>query len=76
NITNNTDAIAQGIKFGNGTSNNKFALGDTINVKGDSNLTSTTTADGVQLGLADSITVGSTSPIAIDGNAGTISGLT
>ncbi|MGP4789877.1 beta strand repeat-containing protein, partial [Psychrobacter sp. 1Y11] len=74
--TSNTTEINKGIKFGNGTTNNQFALGDTINVKGDSNLTSTTTADGVQLGLGDSISVGQTNPVTIDGNNGTVSGLT
>ncbi|ENV07487.1 hypothetical protein F966_04140, partial [Acinetobacter higginsii] len=52
--------VDKGIKFGNGTSNNQFALGDTINVKGssDGSITSTTTADGVQLGLGNTIKVG------------------
>ncbi|VXA57077.1 conserved hypothetical protein [Acinetobacter proteolyticus] len=67
----------KGIKFGNGTSNNQFALGDTINVKGstDGSITSTTTADGVQLGLGNTIKVGTANPITIDGTAGTIGGL-
>ncbi|QHH95939.1 cell surface protein [Acinetobacter gyllenbergii] len=67
----------KGIKFGNGTSSNQFALGDTINVKGstDGSITSTTTADGVQLGLGNTIKVGTANPITIDGTAGTIGGL-
>lgn len=76
NITNNTNAINEGINFGDGSTANNFALGDTINVVGDSNVTSTTTAEGVQLGLADTISVGTTSPVTIDGNTGTIGGLT
>ncbi|PAU70336.1 ESPR-type extended signal peptide-containing protein, partial [Vreelandella alkaliphila] len=76
NITNNTDAINDGINFGDGTTANNYALGDTINVKGDANVTSTTTADGVQLGLADVVNVGSTNSVTIDGDAGTIGGLT
>ena len=72
----NTAAIAKGIKFGDGSTSTQFALGDTINVKGDGNLTSTTTADGVKLGLGNSISIGSTNPVRIDGNAGTIGGLT
>ncbi|WP_171497564.1 hypothetical protein, partial [Acinetobacter bereziniae] len=46
-------ATNKGLKFGNGTTNNQYKLGDTINVKGsaDGSITSTTTADGVQLGL-------------------------
>ncbi|WP_157823732.1 YadA-like family protein, partial [Acinetobacter proteolyticus] len=69
--------VDKGIKFGNGTSNNQFALGDTINVKGstDGSITSTTTADGVQLGLGNTIKVGTANPITIDGTAGTIGGL-
>ena len=76
NIATNTAAIAKGIKFGDGSTSTQFALGDTINVKGDGNLTSTTTADGVKLGLGNSISIGSTNPVRIDGNAGTIGGLT
>ena len=53
----NTTEINKGINFGNGTTGNNFALGDTINVKGDSNITSTTTADGVQVTLNDNINV-------------------
>ncbi len=57
--TTNTTAVNKGINFGNETSDNNYKLGDTIRVKGDSNVTSTTTADGVQLGLADNIIVNS-----------------
>ncbi|MEB6678113.1 hypothetical protein MXL88_14700, partial [Acinetobacter haemolyticus] len=49
----------KGINFGDGTTNNNYALGETINVKGDSNVSSETTADGVQLSLASDITVDS-----------------
>ncbi|RLZ08917.1 hypothetical protein EAH57_07800 [Acinetobacter sp. 2JN-4] len=49
----------KGINFGDGTTNNNYALGETINVKGDSNVNSETTADGVQLSLASDITVDS-----------------
>ena len=49
----------KGISFGDGKTNNNYALGETINVKGDSNVTSTTTADGVQLALAKDIAVDS-----------------
>ncbi|WP_215903050.1 hypothetical protein, partial [Acinetobacter colistiniresistens] len=59
-----------------------YALGSDINVKGDSNITSTTVAGGVQLGLGDTlnvkdaINVGSgTSKIKIDGTTNTINGL-
>ena len=76
NISNNTNAIAEGINFGNGTASNKFALGDFINVKGDSNITSTLTGDGVQLALADVVNIGTISPVQINGTNGTISGLT
>ncbi|MGM8887468.1 hypothetical protein ACS8FD_16200, partial [Psychrobacter sp. 1U2] len=55
--TTNTADIDKGISFGNGTTDNNFALGDTINVTGDSNITSTTTAGGVQVTLNDNIDV-------------------
>ncbi|AAU37355.1 YadA-like family protein [[Mannheimia] succiniciproducens] len=65
NITNNTNAIAnntaeinKGINFGNGTTDNNFALGDTINVTSDSNIVVNTEDDGVKLSLADNVTVG------------------
>ena len=59
------ETAAKGISFGDGSTANNYKLGDTINVKGDSNVTSTTTADGVQLALAkdiavDSLTAGDT----------------
>ncbi|WP_404414219.1 YadA-like family protein [Vreelandella aquamarina] len=76
NVTNNTTEINKGLNFGDGDTSNNYALGDTINVNGDANVTSTTSADGVQLGLADVITVGSTNPVTIDGDTGTIGGLT
>ncbi|NIE97821.1 hypothetical protein F3J02_15275, partial [Acinetobacter sp. Tr-809] len=69
----------KGINFGGTTGKNNYALGSDINVKGDSNITSTTVAGGVQLGLANNITVGSgagTNPVTINGTAGTVSGLT
>ena len=79
NIQTNADNIAKGINFGDGATSNKFALGDTINVKGDANVTSTTTTDGVQLALANTISVGDAAtgkPVTIDGTTGTVSGLT
>jgi len=57
NIGTTTGNVSKGINFGNGSAANNYQLGDTINVKGDKNVTSTTTTDGVQLGLADNITV-------------------
>src|SRR5690606_14291702 len=53
------ETAAKGISFGDGSTANNYKLGDTINVKGDSNVTSTTTTDGVQLALAKDITVDS-----------------
>ncbi|MEN2750325.1 YadA-like family protein [Psychrobacter sp. FBL11] len=55
--TTNTADINKGISVGNGTTDNNFALGDTINVTGDSNITSTTTTGGVQVSLNDNIDV-------------------
>ncbi|MGN6895924.1 hypothetical protein ACTHS6_11230, partial [Neisseria sp. P0016.S006] len=51
--------IAKGINFGGTTGSNNYALGDTINVKGDSNIISETVAGGAQLKLAKDITVDS-----------------
>ncbi len=76
NVAANTADIAKGINFGDGTDSNNFALGDTINVVGDSNVTSTATADGVKLGLADTVTIGTANPVTINGTTGTIGGLT
>src|SRR5690606_1364820 len=52
-----------GIKVGNGTTNNQFALGSTINVKGDNNLTSTTTTGGVQVSLNKTLNHGATGSV-------------
>ncbi|MEN2750534.1 YadA-like family protein [Psychrobacter sp. FBL11] len=65
NITNNTNRINDGINFGNGVTDNNFALGGTINVTGDENITSTTTTNGVQVQLnrdlaLNSVTTGNT----------------
>lgn len=76
NVTNNATAIAKGINVGGTTGSNNYQLGDTINVKGDNNLTSTTVAGGVQLGLADVVNIGTANPVTINGNTGTVNGLT
>ncbi|WP_061519643.1 YadA-like family protein, partial [Acinetobacter venetianus] len=65
----------KGINFGGTTGKNNYALGSDINVKGDSNITSTTVAGGVQLGLGNTIKVGTATPVTIDGTLGTIGGL-
>ena len=57
NVANNAATIAKGINFGGTTGSNNYALGDTINVKGDSNIISETVAGGAQLKLADEISV-------------------
>ena len=57
NVANNAANIAKGINFGGTTGSNNYALGDTINVKGDSNIISETVAGGAQLKLADEISV-------------------
>ncbi|MDO4709999.1 MAG: YadA family autotransporter adhesin, partial [Pseudomonadota bacterium] len=78
NIQANADNIAKGINVGGTTGSNQYALGDTINIKGDSNISSTTVAGGVQLALAPVLNVGPATggkPVKIDGNAGTVSGL-
>jgi trimeric autotransporter adhesin len=52
--------IAKGIKIGDGNSANdqQFALGDTINVTGDSNLTTIASATGVQVRLNNQLDLG------------------
>lgn len=75
-VTNNTNTINRGISFGNGTTSNNFALGDTIAVRGDANITSATTANGVQVQLnrdlnLNSITTGNT---VIDNSGITLTG--
>ena len=52
--------VAKGIKIGDGNSANdqQFALGDTINVTGDSNITTTASATGVQVKLNNQLNLG------------------
>uniref|UniRef100_UPI00261875B5 YadA family autotransporter adhesin n=1 Tax=uncultured Neisseria sp. TaxID=237778 RepID=UPI00261875B5 len=57
NVANNAATIAKGINFGGTTGSNNYALGSTINVKGDSNIISETVTGGAQLKLADEISV-------------------
>ncbi|HHX2528080.1 TPA: ESPR-type extended signal peptide-containing protein, partial [Neisseria subflava] len=59
NVATNAANIAKGINFGGTSGSNTYALGDTINVKGDSNIISETVAGGAQLKLAKDITVDS-----------------
>ncbi|MGN6864370.1 hypothetical protein ACTHTM_10690, partial [Neisseria sp. P0018.S003] len=59
NVATNAANIAKGINFGGTAGSNNYALGDTINVKGDSNIISETVAGGAQLKLAKDITVDS-----------------
>ena len=75
NVANNAANIAKGINFGGTTGSKNYALGDTINVKGDSNIISETVAGGAQLKLADVLNVGQAAPVKIDGNKGEVSGL-
>ncbi|WP_299330188.1 YadA-like family protein [uncultured Psychrobacter sp.] len=80
--TNNE--IAKGIKFNvndassGGTLKRTFALGEEIKLNTDSNLTTTplSTGDGIELGLAPVVNVGTDNPVQINGDTGTISGLT
>ncbi|WP_257222117.1 ESPR-type extended signal peptide-containing protein, partial [Acinetobacter sp. YH12131] len=52
-----TDVTNKGIKFGDGTTENNFALGETIRVTGDSNITTETTTNGVQVKLNPALNV-------------------
>ena len=73
----NAENIAKGINIGGTSGSNKYALGDTVNIKGDSNIVSETVEGGVQLKLADTVKIGQDSgkPVSIDGVNGTVSGL-
>src|SRR5690606_33089779 len=59
-IKTNKDNIAKGMKIGDGDSANdqQFALGSTINVTGDSNITTTASATGVQVKLNNQLNLG------------------
>ena len=73
-----TSLTNKGFHFGDGNTNNQYKLGETINVKGstDGSIISTTTADGVQLGLGNTVKVGSgATQITVDGSTGKIGGL-
>ena len=73
----NAGNIAKGINIGGTSGSNKYALGDTVNIKGDSNIVSETVEGGVQLKLADTVKIGQDSgkPVSIDGVNGMVSGL-
>ena len=68
NVANNATNIAKGINFGGTTGSNNYRLGDTINVKGDSNITSTTVAGGAQLALNPNLNVTSVTTTDAAGN--------
>ena len=68
NVANNATNIAKGINFGGTTGSNNYQLGDTINVKGDSNITSTTVAGGAQLALNPNLNVTSVTTTDTAGN--------
>ena len=71
------EEVTKGINVGGTTGSNKYALGGTINIKGDNNIVSDTVEGGVQLKLADTVKIGQDSgkPVSIDGTTGTVSGL-
>ena len=73
----NAANIAKGIRIGGTNDSNKYALGDTVNIKGDSNIVSETVIGGVQLKLADTVKIGQDTgkPVSIDGTTGTVSDL-
>ena len=73
----NAANIAKGINIGGTSNSNKYALGDTVNIKGDSNIVSDTVEGGVQLKLADTVKIGQDTgkPVSIDGTTGTVRGL-
>jgi len=66
-LTMTNDEIAKGIRVGDGNSNNdqQFALGDTINVTGDSNITTTASATGVAVQLNNQLDLGDDGSVQI-----------
>ena len=73
----NAAEIAKGIRVGGTDGSNQYALGDTVNIKGDANIVSDTVEGGVQLKLADTVKIGQDTgkPVTIDGTSGTVGGL-
>ncbi|KGF23751.1 hypothetical protein HMPREF2130_11875, partial [Oligella urethralis DNF00040] len=77
NVSTVANQLSEGIRFGDGKTDNQYALGKTISVLGDDNITSKTVPGGVQLGLGNVIKIGSHDiPLSIDGESGVITGLT
>ncbi len=68
NVANNATNIAKGINFGGTTGSNNYQLGQTINVKGDNNITSTTVVGGAQLNLNPNLSVTSVTTTDAAGN--------
>ncbi|MDX2373061.1 YadA-like family protein [Psychrobacter sp. PP-21] len=66
-LTMTNDEIAKGIRVGDGNSDNdqQFALGDTINVTGDSNITTTASATGVAVQLNNQLDLGNEGSVQI-----------
>ena len=66
-LTTTNEEIAKGIKIGDGNSDNdqQFALGDTINVTGDDNLTTTASVTGVQVKLNNQLDLGDDGSVQI-----------
>jgi len=66
-LTMTNDEIAKGIRIGDGNSDNdqQFALGDTINVTGDSNITTTASATGVAVQLNSQLDLGDDGSVQI-----------
>ncbi|OAM31058.1 hypothetical protein A7P95_00710 [Eikenella longinqua] len=68
NVANNATNIAKGINFGGTTGSNNYQLGQTINVTGDDNITSTTVTGGAKLALNPNLSVTSVTTKDAAGN--------
>ena len=77
-LTKTNNEIAKGINIGDGNSANdqQFALGDTINVTGDSNLTTVASATGVQVKLNNQLNLGEAGSLQIGNSIMNSSGFT
>lgn len=78
NVTNNATTIAKGfnITADNGTADN-VQLGETVNhTSSDKNIVTTVSDNQIDFKLNNVVKVGTTNPVTISGDAGTINGLT
>ncbi|WP_207401769.1 YadA family autotransporter adhesin, partial [Psychrobacter pygoscelis] len=72
NISSTSGNVSKGLNIGDGSSANNYQLGETVNVTGDDNISTQTTADGVKVSLNDNISVQSVTADDGKGNVTTL----